>query len=240
MGLSNVDIISGLTGLEIIATGYICAFILFLKHAKTATDKKVKIKIILSGFAILGLFHAWFSVASGFLLLSFGYQPLGQIPSLLGYAWGPALAIPIWVYLVSDTIKEGRYKIHITSIVALMSISFLILVYSDPLTFTFYNPSSEGGLPDSGFEGMAYILLALMLIIIMVFVGPVYISNGLKAKDKNIKLRNFSMGIGSILASFCGIIDAGFPDIPLIIIAIIRALIFTAILLIYEGVDKGN
>jgi len=44
------------------------------------------------------------------------------------------------------------------------------------------------------------------------------------------------------LASFAGILDAAFgaEDFGLIGLAIVKAVIFTSIFLIYEGVDKGS
>jgi len=50
------------------------------------------------------------------------------------------------------------------------------------------------------------------------------------------------LGIGIIMGSFFGIIDAalGAEEIGFIGLAIVKAGIFTSIFLIYEGIDKGK
>lgn len=44
MALPNIDILNGITGLEIILSGYILGFILIFKHARKAPNKKVEKK----------------------------------------------------------------------------------------------------------------------------------------------------------------------------------------------------
>ncbi|MFW9999712.1 MAG: hypothetical protein ACFE9Q_13165 [Candidatus Hodarchaeota archaeon] len=246
MVLPNIDIINGLTGLEIIAAGYILAFILIFKHARKATDIKVKKRLILSGIGLISVFHAWFGVSASFLLMIFGFPPLGYPDGdpnigVLGYAWGPALGATIWAYIASDLFKEGRYKIPITGIVGIVSIIFAILIYSNPSTYTSWKPSEEigGGLPSTGIKGLALALLGVVLVIMMVILGPAILQSGSKLEDKTAKWRRYSMGLGIMFVSLFGIIDAGVSDMPLIGLAIVKASIFTSIFLIYEGIDKG-
>ena len=54
MVLPNIDIINGVTGLEIILSGYILAFILIFKHARNAPNAKAKKGIILLNLKTLG------------------------------------------------------------------------------------------------------------------------------------------------------------------------------------------
>ncbi|MFW9901771.1 MAG: hypothetical protein ACFFDY_10865 [Candidatus Thorarchaeota archaeon] len=243
MSLPNIDIINGLTGLEIIAAGYILAFILIFKHARKATDVKVKKRIILSGIGLLSVFHAWFGVSASFLLMIFGFPPLGYPDGdpnigVLGYAWGPALGATIWAYIASDLFKDGRYKIPITGIVAILSIIFAILIYSNPSTFTSWE-ASPSGLPSTGIRGAALAILAVVLVIMMVILGPAILHSGKTLDNKSDKWRRYSMGLGVMFVSLFGIIDAGVSDLPLIGLAIVKASIFTSIFLIYEGIDKG-
>lgn len=240
MTLPNIDIISGLTGLEIIVSGYLCAFYLLFRHARRAPNKKVKNRIILSAIGLIGVYHSWFGSAANFLSLSFGFQALGPVISVLGYAWGPALGAIIWMYIASESIKDGRFRIPLTLLTALLSVSFLILVYTNPLEFTFYRPSPEGGLPSSGFRGMAMALLGVILVIMLVFMGPAFIITGLKKEDNAAKWRSISMGVGTMMLSLFGIIDAAVSDIPLILLVVVKAFIFTSVFLLYEGIDKGT
>ena len=250
MVLPNIDIINGVTGLEIILSGYILAFILIFKHARKAPNAKVKKKIILRGIGLLSVFHAWFGVSTSFVLMIFGLNPLGfpdgdPNVGVLGYAWGPALGIPIWTYVAMDTLKEGRYKIPMkrimTGIMAIISIVFAILIYSNPSKYTKWE-ASPGGLPETGIRSTAMTLLAILLVIMMVVLGPTIIFSGSKLDDKSAKWRRYSMGFGLTMASFAGIIDAalGAEELGLIGLAIVKAFIFTSIFLIYEGIDKGT
>jgi hypothetical protein len=242
MALPNIDIINGLTGLEIIVTGYILACILIFKHARKAPNKKVKRRLILSGIGILSVFHAWSGVSISFLLMIFGLPPLGYPDGdpnigVLGYAWGPALGGTIWAYIAADLFKKGRYKIPITSIVAILSIIFAILIYSNPSAYTSWE-ASPSGLPSTGIRGWALILLGIVLVIMMLILGPAILISGSRIEDKSAKWRRYSMGIGVTLVSLFGIIDAAVSDLPLIGLAIVKAFIFTSIFLIYEGIDK--
>ncbi|NVM19959.1 MAG: hypothetical protein HWN80_19825 [Candidatus Lokiarchaeota archaeon] len=244
MVLPNIDILNGITGLEIILSGYILGLILIFKHARKAPNKKVKKNIILSGIGLIGLFQAWFGVSASFVLMTLGFPPLGYPTGdpnvgVLGYAWGPALGIPIWAYIASDLFKKGRYKIPITGIFVVLSSIFAILIYSFPTISTSWN-ASPGGLPETGIRGAALIVLGLMLVIMMVFLGPTIIISGLKLEDKSAKWRRFMFGIGITMGSLFGIIDAGVSGLPLIGLAIVKAAIFTSIFLIYEGIDKGT
>ncbi|MFX0007443.1 MAG: hypothetical protein ACFFA7_11105 [Promethearchaeota archaeon] len=238
MALPNIDIINGLTGLEITVAGYILAFILIFKYARKATDIKVKKRLILSGIGLLSVFHAWFGVSASFLLMVFGFPPLGPNIAVLGYAWGPALGGTIWAYIASDLFKSGRYKIPITSIVAILSLIFAVLIYSNPSAFTSWE-ASPGGLPSTGIKGAALALLGVVLVIMMVILGPAILHSGITLENKSVKWRRYSMGIGVMFVSLFGIIDAGVSNLPLIGLAIVKASIFTSIFLIYEGIDKG-
>ncbi len=245
MALPNIDILNGITGLEIILSGYILGFILIFKHARKAPNKKVKKNIILSGIGMIGLFQAWFGVSASFLLIVLGFHPLGYPAGdpnvgVLAYAWGPALGIPIWAYIASGLFKDGRYKIPITGIFVILSIIFTVLIYTFPSISTSWNPSEGSGLPETGIRGLALYTLGVMLIIMMVFLGPIAIISGLKLEDKSAKWRRFMLGIGIVMGSFFGIIDAGVSGLPLIGLAIVKAGIFTSIFLIYEGIDKGT
>lgn len=250
MVLPNIDIINGVTGLEIILSGYILAFILIFKHARRAPNAKAKKKIILRGIGLLSVYHAWFGVSASFLLMLLGFHPLGYPTGdpnigVLGYAWGPALGIPIWTYIAMDTLKEGRYKNPMkgimTSIMSIISIVFAILIYSNPSKYTKWQ-ASPGGLPSTGIRSTAMTLLALMLGIMMVVLGPTIIFTGSKMDDKSAKWRRYSMGFGLTMGAFAGIIDAalGADELGFIGLAIVKAFIFTSIFLIYEGVDKGT
>ncbi len=245
MALPNIDILNGITGLEIILSGYILGFILIFKHARKAPNKKVKKNIILSGIGLISLFQAWFGVSASFLLMILGFPPLGYPAGdpnigVLAYAWGPALGIPIWAYISSDLYKDGRYKIPITGIFVILGVIFAFLVYSNPSVSTSWNPSEGGGLPETGIRGAAMLTLGVMLVIMMVFLGPIVIMTGLKLDDKSVKWRRFFLGIGLTMGSFFGIIDAAVSGLPLIGLAIVKAGIFTSIFLIYEGIDKGT
>ena len=255
MVLPNIDILNGLTGLEIILSGYILAFILIFKHARRAPNNKVKRKIILRGIGIFSVFQAWFGVSAGFVLIIFGLPPLpgpltplSTVPNfgVLGYAWGPALGIPIWTYVAIDTYKESSYKklvqIFMTGFMAIISLIFAILIYTDSAKYTKYALSDIGGLPETGIRSTAMALLAVLLVIMMVLLGPTIIYSGKKMDDKSAKWKKYSLGIGLTIASFAGIIDAalGADELGLIGLAIVKALIFTSIFLIYEGIDKGS
>jgi len=246
MAFPNIDILNGITGLEIILSGYILGFILIFKHARKAPNKKVKKNLILSGIGLIALFQAWFGVSASFLLMVFGFPPLGYPAGdpnvgVLAYAWGPALGVPIWAYIASGLFKKGRYKIPITGIFVVLSIIFAVLIYTFPSTFTKW-VASPGGLPETGIRGIALYTLGGMLVIMMVLLGPIAIISGLKLEDKGAKGRRLLLGIGIIMGSFFGIIDAalGQEEIGLIGLAIVKAGIFTSIFLIYEGIDKGR
>ncbi|MHA2474037.1 MAG: hypothetical protein ACXAES_12485 [Promethearchaeota archaeon] len=142
------------------------------------------------------------------------------------------------IHISSDFIKKGRYKIPITAIVAILSIIFVILIYSNPSVFTSWE-ASPGGLPSTGIKGLALALLAVVLVIMMVFIGPTILYSGKKLEDKSAKWRRYSLGIGVTLVSLFGIIDAAVSDLPLIGLAMVKAFIFTSIFLIYEGIEKG-
>jgi len=255
MVLPNIDIINGLTGLEIILCGYILGFILIFKHARRAPNNKVRRKIILRGVGIFSIFQAWFGVSASFVLILFGLSPLPGptlaspgFPNIgvLGYAWGPAIGIPIWTYVAIDTYKESSYKkrvqIFMTLFMAIISLIFAILIYTDSAKYTKYALSDIGGLPETGIRSTAMALLAIFLFIMMVLLGPTIIYSGKKMDDKSAKWKKYSLGIGLTIASFAGIIDAalGADELGLIGLAIVKALIFTSIFLIYEGIDKGS
>ncbi len=244
MALPNIDILNGITGLEIILSGYILGFILIFKHARKAPNKKAKRNMILSGIGLISLFQAWFGVSSSFLLMLLGFPPLGYPAGdpnvgVLAYAWGPALGIPIWAYIASDLFKKGRYKIPITAIFVVLSIIFVIMIYTFPSISTSWNPSEGGGLPETGIRGLALYTLGVMLVIMLVFLGPIAILSGLKLDNKSAKGRRLLLGVGIMMGSFFGIIDAGVSGLPLIGLAIVKAGIFTSVFLIYEGIDKG-
>jgi len=245
MALPNIDILNGITGLEIILSGYILGFILIFKHARKAPNKKVKKNIILSGIGLITLFQAWFGVSASFLLMVLGFPPLGYPAGdpnigVLAYAWGPAIGVPIWAYITSNLFKKGRYKIPITGIFVVLSIIFAVMIYTFPSISTSWNPSEGGGLPETGIRGIALYTLGIMLIIMMVLLGPIAIISGLKLEDKSAKWKRFMYGAGIIMGSLFGIIDAGVSGLPLIGLAIVKAGIFTSIFLIYEGIDKGT
>ena len=245
MALPNIDILNGITGLEIILSGYILGFILIFKHARKAPNKKVKKNIILSGIGLITLFQAWFGVSASFLLMVLGFPPLGYPAGdpnigVLAYAWGPAIGVPIWAYITSNLFKKGRYKIPITGIFVVLSIIFAVMIYTFPSISTSWNPSEGGGLPETGIRGIALYTLGIMLIIMMVLLGPIAIISGLKLEDKSAKWKRFMYGAGIIMGSLFGLIDAGVSGLPLIGLAIVKAGIFTSIFLIYEGIDKGR
>ena len=241
MVLPNIDILNGITGLEIILSGYILGLILIFKHARKAPNKKIKKNLLLSGIGMIGLFQAWFGVSASFTLILLGLPPLGDPFQVFVYAWGPAIGVPIWAYIASGLFKKGRYKIPITGIFVILSIIFAVLIYTFPSTFTKW-VASPGGLPETGIRGIALYTLGGMLVIMMVLLGPIVIISGLKLEDKSAKWRRLLLGIGIIMGSFFGIIDAalGQPEIGLIGLAIVKAGIFTSIFLIYEGIDKGK
>ena len=245
MALPNIDILNGITGLEIILSGYILGFILIFKHARKAPNKKVKKNLLLSGIGMIGLFQAWFGVSASFTLMVFGFPPLGYPAGdpnvgVLAYAWGPAIGVPIWAYITSNLFKKGRYKIPITCIFVVLSIIFAVMIYAFPSISTSWNPSEGGGLPETGIRGIALYTLGIMLIIMMVLLGPITIISGLKLEDKSVKWKRFMFGTGIIMGSLFGLIDAGVSGLPLIGLAIVKAGIFTSIFLIYEGIDKGR
>ena len=241
MALPNIDILNGITGLEIVLSGYILGIILIFKHARKAPNKKVKKNLLLTGIGMIGLFQAWFGVSASFTLILLGLPPLGDPFQVFAYAWGPAIGVPIWAYIASDLFKKGRYKIPITGIFVVLSAIFAILIYTFPSDSVKWN-ASPGGLPETGITGVALILLGLMLVMMMVFLGPTIIMSGLKLDDKSAKGRRLLLGIGVIMGSLFGIIDAalGAEDIGLVGLAIVKAGIFTSIFLIYEGIDKGR
>jgi len=246
MALPNIDILNGITGLEIILSGYILGLILIFKHARKAPNKKLKKNLLLSGIGLIGLFQAWFGVSTSFVLMLLGLHPLGYPTGdpnvgVLGYAWGPALGLPIWAYIASSLFKEGRYKIPITGIFVVLSAIFAFLIYTFPSISTKWRVS-PGGLPETGISGAALIVLGLMLVMMLVLLGPTVIMSGLKLDDKNAKWKRFSLGVGLAMGALFGIIDAalGAEEIGLIGLAIVKAGIFTSIFLIYEGIDKGR
>ncbi|MFX0036380.1 MAG: hypothetical protein ACFE9I_12170 [Candidatus Hermodarchaeota archaeon] len=243
MVLPNIDILNGVSGLEIIISGYILGFILIFKHARRAPTDKLKKQIVVRGIGLISIYHSWFGVSASFLLMILGQNPLGYPDGdpnvgVLGYAWGPALGATIWAYVASETIKEGRYKIPITGIVAIIALIYAIMIYANSSTFTFWE-ASPGGLPETGITGIPIALLLILSVIIMAFLGPAIIYSGLKMEDKSAKWRRFSLGIGLFMFSLFGIIDAAVSDLPLIGLAMVKAFIFTSIFLIYEGIEKG-
>ena len=241
MVLPNIDILNGITGLEIILSGYILGFILIFKHARKAPNKKVKKNLLLSGIGMIGLFQAWFGVSASFFLMVLGFDALPGSPinvQVFSYAWGPTIGVPIWAYITSSLFKKGRYKIHITGIFVILSIIFAVFVYFVPGSTSWH--ASPTGLPETGIRGVALYTLGIMLIIMMVFLGPITIISGLKLEDKSAKWRRFMFGLGIIMGSLFGIVDAGVSGLPLIGLAIVKAGIFTSIFLIYEGIDKGT
>ena len=243
MALPNIDILNGITGLEIILSGYILGFILIFKHARKAPNKKVKKNLLLSGIGLITLFQAWFGVSASFTLIVLGFDALPGSPinvQVFSYAWGPTIGVPIWAYITSSLFKKGRYKIPITGIFLIMSIIFAVFVYFVPGSTSWDASQSLGGLPETGIRGVALYTLGIMLIIMMVFLGPIAIISGLKLEDKSAKWKRFMFGFGIIMGSLFGIIDAGVSGLPLIGLAIVKAGIFTSIFLIYEGIDKGT
>ena len=241
MALPNIDILNGITGLEIILSGYILGFILIFKHARKAPNKKVKKNILLSGIGLITLFQAWFGVSASFTLMVLGFDALPGIPinvQVFSYAWGPTIGVPIWAYITSSLFKKGRYKMPITGIFLILSIIFAVFVYFVPGSTSWH--ASPSGLPETGIRGIALYTLGIMLIIMMVFLGPIAILSGLKIEDKGAKWKRFMFGFGIIMGSLFGIIDAGVSGLPLIGLAIVKAGIFTSIFLIYEGIDKGT
>jgi hypothetical protein len=241
MVLPNIDIISGLTGLEIVVSGYLLAIYLLVRHARRAPNEKVRNRLILTAIGVIGVYHSWFGSASNFVSLSLSGQALGLEVAVLGYAWGPALGATIWMYLASDSIRDGLYKKPLTIFAAILSLIFVLLVYALPNTFVKYVPSA-GGLPSSGFRSIALVLLGTLLIIMLVVMGPAFIYSGLKNEDKTVKWRNFSMGAGIMMLSLFGLIDAGLgaEELGLVGLVVVKAFIFTSIFLIYEGIDKGK
>jgi len=248
MVLPNIDILNGVTGLEIILSGYILGFILIFKYARRAPNQELKKKIILRGFGLIAVYHSWFGVSASFLLMILGLPPLGYPDGVgyanvgvLGYAWGPAFGTVIWAYIASEYYKEGRYQKPITGFIAIFALIYAILIYGDPLHSTKW-AASPGGLPETGIQGAAMALLALMLVIMMIFLGPSIMYSGRKMEDKSAKWRRYSLGGGIIMLSFFGIIDAalGAEELGLIGLAMVKAFIFTSIFLVYEGVEKGN
>jgi hypothetical protein len=126
----------------------------------------------------------------------------------------------------------------ITGIFLILSIIFAVFVYFVPGSTSWH--ASPSGLPETGIRGVALYTLGIMLIIMMVFLGPIAIISGLKIEDKSAKWKRFMFGFGIIMGSLFGIIDAGVSGLPLIGLAIVKAGIFTSIFLIYEGIDKGT
>ena len=241
MVLPNIDILNGITGLEIILSGYILGFILIFKHARKAPNKKVKKNLLLSGIGLITLFQAWFGVSASFTLMVLGFDALPGSPinvQVFSYAWGPTIGIPIWAYITSSLFKKGRYKMPITVIFLILSIIFAVFVYFVPGSTSWH--ASPSGLPETGIRGVALYTLGIMLIIMMVFLGPIAIISGLKIEDKSAKWKRFMFGFGIIMGSLFGIVDAGVSGLPLIGLAIVKAGIFTSIFLIYEGIDKGT
>ena len=62
MVLPNIDILNGITGLEIIISGYLLGFILIFKHARRAPNVELKKKIIIRGIGLIAVYHSWFGV----------------------------------------------------------------------------------------------------------------------------------------------------------------------------------
>ncbi len=241
MALPNIDILNGITGLEIILSGYILGLILIFKHARKAPNKKAKKNLLLSGIGLITLFQAWFGVSASFTLMVLGFDALPGIPinvQVFSYAWGPTIGVPIWAYITSSLFKKGRYKMPITVIFLILSIIFAVFVYFVPGSTSWH--ASPSGLPETGIRGVALYTLGIMLIIMMVFLGPIAIISGLKIEDKSAKWKRFMFGFGIIMGSLFGIVDAGVSGLPLIGLAIVKAGIFTSIFLIYEGIDKGT
>jgi hypothetical protein len=241
MALPNIDILNGISGLEIIVSGYILGFILIFKHARRAPNKELKQRIILRGIGLISVYHAWFGVSASFLLMIVGLPPLGYPNGnpnvgVLGYAWGPAVGTVIWAYVASETYREGRYQKHITGFIAIFAIIFAILIYAFPAQTTSWEASPDG-LPNTGIRGGAMALLALMLVIMMIFLGPSIMNSGRKMDDKSARWKRYSLGGG-----ISGIIDAalGAEELGLIGLEMVKAFIFTSIFLIYEGIEKGT
>jgi len=173
------------------------------------------------------------------MVLGFDALPGNPINvQVFSYAWGPTIGVPIWAYITSSLFKKGRYKMPITGIFLILSIIFAVFVYFVPGSTSWH--ASPSGLPETGIRGVALYTLGIMLIIMMVFLGPIAIISGLKIEDKSAKWKRFMFGFGIIMGSLFGIIDAGVSGLPLIGLAIVKAGIFTSIFLIYEGIDKGT
>ena len=241
MALPNIDILNGITGLEIIISGYILGLLLIFKHARKAPNKQAKKNLLLSGLGMIGLFQAWFGVSASFFLMVLGFDALPGTPinvQVFSYAWGPAIGVPIWAYITSSLFKKGKFKIPITGIFVVLSIVFAVFIYIVPGGTSWH--ASPGGLPETGIRGVALYTLGIMLIIMMVFLGPITIISGFKLEDSSAKWKRFMFGFGIIMGSLFGIIDAGVSGLPLIGLAIVKAGIFTSIFLIYEGIDKGR
>ncbi|MHA1339983.1 MAG: hypothetical protein ACTSRZ_18985 [Promethearchaeota archaeon] len=227
--VSITTIVTGISALIILATGYLTGISCFFMSKK----RNAPILILVAFFLLcMGSFYLG-TVVSFFSLLITGSNINGYLAGQLCYTWSP-IAISLSLYIGFKVIKPKLSKPFAIAYL-LTGIPFWYgLLLLPNITIGFEIPESGLGLIDIQLQSFVQILVALYLFTFALVQIPcfIWLSRNVMDKAKKKALMN---ALGYTLFVICGILDSmvEFPN-PILLL-IVRIFMAIGYILLYLG-----
>ena len=222
--------ISGLTALSVVIIGYIFFTHLLLKYKDSKQNNILFIALLLFGMAT-----GWLAASIEFIYYLTTGMHLHYTTMVFIYAWAPGLGLISWNYVFMDTLFP-KYKVHMTVIYSILYAIILIGVYVFPEINTGGQmpiPVFEDFLTDSEYTGFSQII-GLVFIVTFIATGLTFVYYGFKAEEKELKVKESTVGFGIVLLATMAVMDGLILPTP-IMLPIIRSLVILSFIMIWMG-----
>lgn len=234
MAIENINgWIDGITATGVILLGIIFGLFFIYKSRKTGAKLLLYLGLanMLAGLMFLGVFLDFLFV----LFLKQNMENNGMV-AILSYIWfAPAMITSMYI---GAKLLIPKIKLHILSIVLVISIFFEIIIFMYPLSSFNFNPEP----PEAQTENLidynvnlltpAGMLMGTLLLLVLIFLGLGFLFKGLKSSG--VIRKNFlSLSVGSLFFCIFGLLEG--LTAPGIFVILVRIGYLSSFWLMYLG-----
>ena len=210
MALDTISLISGVSGVLIVAVGFILAIYSFILFFRSKSYQTLALALTL-----LCTSSVWLGVSTNFLLYVISQNEtsyLSEMNYFILISWPIGILIPVTMFMTTSFIYQQYQKIAvlITTIIGLVWLLIalvLVPLKSVDINTLFIVETTPGTLPDSSFKGLTLLLTLLGLVVIAIS-GALFLVTGRSSQDRVAKLRGIYLGSGYLLFSISSLGDA--------------------------------
>lgn len=221
--LNELGFVNGVTGLLVVVVGIILGLYLVSAYRKRRSPQ-------ILGFALFILFScfSWSAVTVNFLIaISENGTYLETSVYMYLVAWAAGLSILPISYVALSLLKEDMLKVGMI-LSGLLSALFIVVIYFLvpagilEITEVFNVPvPPTGALPDSSYQGIARIIVAILIIIVLLL-GLSFLNIAIRTNINYVRFRGIFIGLGIILYSLMALIDGSADNPGTSILLIVR------------------